>query len=146
MARDGVFFKVAGHLNAAKVPASGLALQGVWAAFLLVLRTYNPTTKTYGNVYTDLLEYVVAVALIFYIMTIAGVFHLRAKRPDADRPYRTFGYPILPALYISGAGTVLLVLFLYQPSTTWPGLLIVLVGIPVYGLWRRNFRSNPSTF
>ena len=140
MARDGVFFKVAGRLSRTKVPAWGLVLQGMWAALLVVLRTYNPTTKTYGNVYTDLLEYVVAVALFFYILTIAGVFRLRAARPDADRPYRAFGYPILPALYICVASAILIVLLLYQPSTTWPGLLIVVAGIPVYWFWRRKTR------
>jgi APA family basic amino acid/polyamine antiporter len=146
MARDGLFFKVAGRLNRAKVPGWGLVLQGIWAAFLVILRTYNVKTKTYGNVYTDLLEYVVAVALIFYILTIAGVFRLRATHPNADRPYRAFGYPILPALYICGATIILIVLAVYQPSTTWPGFLVVLAGIPVYGLWRRRSRRVSSEF
>lgn len=142
MARDGVFFKAAGRLNRAKVPAWGLVLQGIWAAWLVLPRTYDPRTRTYGNVYTDLLVYVISAALIFYILTIAGVFRLRATRPNADRPYRAFGYPIVPALYIAGAAVILAVLFLYQTSTTWPGLVIVLSGAPVYWLWRRKARAQ----
>ena len=79
-------------------------LQGVWAAFLVLPRTYDPATRTYGNLYSNLLDYVISAALIFYILTIAGVFRLRQTRPDADRPYRAFGYPLVPALYIAGAG------------------------------------------
>jgi APA family basic amino acid/polyamine antiporter len=136
MARDAVFFKSAGRLNKAKVPAWGLVLQGIWAAALVLPRTYNPETRTYGNLYSDLLDYVISAALIFYILTIAGIFRLRVTRPDADRPYRAFGYPIIPLLYILGAGTLLVVLFTYRTSTTWPGLVIVLVGVPIYFLWR----------
>lgn len=136
MARDGLFFTAAGALNDAKVPAWGLALQGVWAAFLVLPRTYNPATGAYGNLYGDLLDYVISAALIFYILTIAGVFRLRATRPEAARPYRAFGYPIVPALYIAGAATILGVLFLYRTATTWPGLIIVLLGLPVYFAWR----------
>jgi APA family basic amino acid/polyamine antiporter len=136
MGRDRVFFRSAGVLNQAKVPAGALLLQGVWAAFLVLPRTYNPATRAYGNLYGDLLTYVISAALIFYILTIAGVFRLRATRPDADRPYRTWGYPLVPALYIVGAATILLVLFVYQTATTWPGLIIVLLGVPVYFLWK----------
>jgi APA family basic amino acid/polyamine antiporter len=138
MARDGLFFRSAGRLNDAKVPASALALQGVWAAFLVLPRTYDARTSTYGNLYSNLLDYVVSAALIFYILTIAGVFRLRRTRPDANRPYRAFGYPIAPALYIVGAGVILLALFVYRTATTWPGLVIVLLGVPVYFLWRRE--------
>ena len=136
MGRDRVFFRSAGVLNHAKVPAGALLLQGVWAAFLVLPRTYNPATRAYGNLYGDLLTYVISAALIFYILTIAGVFRLRTTRPDADRPYRTWGYPLVPALYIVGAATILLVLFVYQTATTWPGLIIVLLGVPVYFLWK----------
>jgi APA family basic amino acid/polyamine antiporter len=136
MGRDRVFFRSAGVLNEAKVPAGALLLQGVWAAFLVLPRTYNPATRAYGNLYGDLLTYVISAALIFYILTIAGVFRLRMTRPDADRPYRTWGYPLVPALYIVGAATILLVLFVYQTATTWPGLIIVLLGVPVYFLWK----------
>ena len=99
-------------------------------------RTYDPATNTYGNLYGNLLDYVISAALIFYILTIAGVFRLRATRPDADRPYRTLGYPVVPALYIVGAATILLLLFVYRTATTWPGLIIVLLGVPVYFLWK----------
>ena len=78
----------------------------------------------------------ISAALIFYILTIAGVFRLRQTRPDAERPYRAFGYPVVPALYIAGAATILLVLFVYRTATTWPGLVIVLLGVPVYFAWR----------
>jgi APA family basic amino acid/polyamine antiporter len=138
MARDGVFFTSAGRLNRAKVPAWGLALQGVWAAFLVLPRTYDTASGTYGNVYNNLLDYIVSAALVFYILTILGIFRLRATRPDAERPYRAFGYPAVPAFYIAGAAAILAVLFVYRTSTTWPGLIIVLLGVPVYFLWRRT--------
>ena len=136
MARDGLFFRSAGVLNPARVPASALVLQGAWAVFLVLPRTYDPATGAYGNLYSNLLDYVISAALIFYILTITGVFRLRLTRPDADRPYRTWGYPLVPALYIAGAATILLVLFVYRTATTWPGLIIVLLGVPVYFLWK----------
>ena len=128
MARDGLFFRSSGRLNAARVPAWGLVLQGAWAAFLVLPRTYDPATRAYGNLYNNLLDYVISAALIFYILTIAGIFRLRQTRPDVERPYRAFGYPIVPALYIVGAATILVVLFVYRTATTWPGLIIVLLG------------------
>jgi basic amino acid/polyamine antiporter, APA family len=136
MARDGLFFRAAGQLNHAKVPAWALVLEGLWAAFLVLPRTYDPATRAYGNVYNNLLDYIISAALIFYILTIAGLFRLRRTRPDVDRPYRAFGYPIVPALYIAGAATILIVLFVYRTATTWPGLIIVLLGVPVYFAWR----------
>ena len=108
MARDGLFFRRAGELNAAKVPAWGLFLQGIWAAALVLPRTYNVETSQYGNLYGNLLDYVVSAALLFSVLTIAGVFRLRATRPDAERPYKAFGYPVVPALYIVGALTILI--------------------------------------
>jgi APA family basic amino acid/polyamine antiporter len=123
------------------VPAAGLVLQGVWAAALVLPRTYDTASGTYGNLYGNLLDYVISAALIFYILTIAGVFRLRHTRPDADRPYRAFGYPVVPALYIMGASVILIVLFAYRPATTWPGLLIVLLGLPVYYAWRGKARA-----
>jgi APA family basic amino acid/polyamine antiporter len=80
---------------------------------------------------------VISAALIFYILTIIGLFVLRRKRPDVERPYKAFGYPIVPALYIIGASVILVVLFIYQTATTWPGLIIVLTGVPIYFLWRK---------
>jgi len=136
MARDGLFFQSAGRLNAAKVPAWALVLEGIWAAFLVLPRTYDAATHTYGNLYSNLLTYVISAALIFYILTIAGLFRLRQTRPGAERPYRAFGYPVIPALYIVGAAAILIVLFVYQTATTWPGLIIVLLGVPVYFLWK----------
>jgi APA family basic amino acid/polyamine antiporter len=135
MARDGLFFQRVARLNEARVPAWGLVLQGVWAAFLVLPRTYNPSTQTYGNLYGNLLDYVISAALIFYILTIAGVIRLRQTRPDAPRPYRAIGYPIIPLLYIAGATAILIVLFAYRPATTFPGLVIVLLGLPVYYAW-----------
>jgi len=136
MARDGLFFRSVGTLNAAKVPGWGLVLEGAWAAFLVLPRTYDPVARTYGNLYGNLLDYVISAALIFYILTIAGVFKLRATRPEADRPYRAIGYPLVPALYILGTATILAMLFVYRTASTWPGLIIVLLGVPVYFLWK----------
>ncbi len=136
MARDGLFFRAAGRLNAARVPAAALLFQGIWAAVLVLPRTYEPSTGRYGNLYGNLLDYVISAALLFYILTIAGIFRLRRTRPDAPRPYRAFGYPWVPGAYIAGASTILLVLFAYRPATTWPGLAIVLLGLPVYLAWR----------
>ncbi|MGH9344006.1 MAG: APC family permease [Terriglobia bacterium] len=132
MSRDGLFFRAASRLNRAKVPGWSLWLQGAWAAVLVLPRTYNPATREYGNLYSNLLDYVISAALIFYILTIAGLIRLRKQRPIAERPYRTLGYPFVPLFYILGAGAVLVVLFAYRPATTWPGLLIVLIGLPIY--------------
>lgn len=138
MAKDGLFFQSAGELNTARVPAWGLGLQGIWSAALVLPRTFNPATGTYGNLYGNLLDYVISAALIFYVLTIVGLFRLRATRPAAERPYRAVGYPLVPGLYVVGATTILLVLFAYRASTTWPGLAIVLLGVPVYFMWRRT--------
>ncbi len=135
MAQDGLFFRPAGELNRSAVPAWGLVIQGVWAAFLVLPRTVRPD-GSYGNLYSNLLDYVISAALIFYLLTIVGIYALRRKQPDAERPYRAFGYPALPALYIIGATVILVVLFIYKTSTTWPGLLIMLSGAPVYLFWR----------
>jgi basic amino acid/polyamine antiporter, APA family len=132
MAQQQLFFPFAGRLNSARVPAASLKLQGLWASQLVLPRTYNPATHSWGNLYSDLLEYVISAALIFYVLTIAGVFRLRAKRPEVPSPYRTIGYPVVPAFYIVTASTILLVLFAYRPATTWPGPLIVLLRFPVY--------------
>jgi APA family basic amino acid/polyamine antiporter len=140
MARDGLFFRSAGQLNRNRVPAWGLVIQGIWAAALVLPRTVTTDAAggvTYGNLYGNLLDYVISAALIFYILTIIGIFLLRKKRPDVERPYKAFGYPVVPALYVAGAGVILAVLFIYQTATTWPGLIIVLTGIPVYFVWRR---------
>lgn len=144
MARDGVFFRSVGTLNAAKVPAWGLFVQAIWAAALVLPRTYSPERQSYGNLYGDLLTYIISAALTFYILTIAGIFRLRRIRPDVDRPYRAFGYPLVPALYIIGAAAILTVLLIYQPSTTWPGFVLMMLGLPIYGLWRKKQRRATS--
>ena len=112
--------------------AAALIMQAVWSAVLLSIRTYQPATGTYGNLYSNLLDYIISAALIFYILTIAGIFRLRKLRPDAARPYRAFGYPWVPLLYLISAIVILSVLFIYRTSTTIPGVIIVLIGIPVY--------------
>ena len=145
MARDGLFFKGAGRLNRFHVPAWGLWLQGVWSAFYVLPRTVKTAADgavSYGNLYNDLLTYSISTELIFYILTIAGIYVLRVKRPDAERPYRAFGYPVVPAFYLAGAAVILFMLFAYQTATTWPGLFIVLTGVPVYFLWRRKSADN----
>lgn len=155
MAQDGLFFKSTGRLNARHVPAMALALQGLWTAVLVLPRTRlrDPLTNApmldasgveqYGNLYGMLLDYVVFAVLIFYVLTIAGVFVLRRTRPQAERPYRAFGYPVLPALYIVAATVILLVLAVYRTQTSWPGLLLVLAGVPAYLIWRKsNVRAS----
>jgi APA family basic amino acid/polyamine antiporter len=143
MARDGLFFRSVGRLNAARVPAWGLVLQGAWAALLVLPRTWDGTSYSdnggpkYGNLYGDLLDYIISAALLFYVLTIAGLFRLRVTRPEAPRPYKAFGYPVVPALYMVGATVLVAVLVVYRPMTTWPGLLIVLAGVPVYYVWKR---------
>jgi APA family basic amino acid/polyamine antiporter len=153
MARDGLFFKATGKLNDRSVPAFGLVLQCLWTCLLVLPRTrlrdpagapkLDPLTglEQYGNLYSNLLDYVVFAVLIFYVLTIFGIFILRRKRPDAERPYRAFGYPVIPALYIVVASAIMLVLLLYKTATTWPGLLIVLAGVPIYFLWKRRAAS-----
>ncbi len=141
MAKDGLFFKAAGGLNKFSVPSWGLIIQGLWSAFYVLPRTVKtaPDGKiSYGNLYGDLLTYVISAQLIFYILTIFAIYWLRKKQPDAERPYKAFGYPVIPALYIIGASIILVVLFTYQTAATWPGLLIIATGFPVYFWWNRK--------
>lgn len=126
MAKDKLFFKSTGMLNSKSVPANALIFQGIWASLLCLSGTYS-----------QLLDYVVFAVLIFYILTIVGIFILRKKEPDVARPYKAFGYPLLPILYIFLAASVALILLLYKPEYTWPGLIIVLLGIPVYFVWKK---------
>jgi basic amino acid/polyamine antiporter, APA family len=140
MARDGLFFTATGRLNRRHVPAIGLVVQCLWACLLVLPRTRLRDAAglpQYGNLYSNLLDYVVSSVLIFYVLTIAAVFVLRRTRPDAPRPYRAFGYPVVPAVYMLAASVILLVLLVYKTQTTWPGLVIVISGVPVYFLWRR---------
>ncbi len=134
MALDGLFFRKAGTLDPVhRTPVASLTMQCVWACLLTL-------TGRYG----DLLDYVVFAVLLFYMLTIAGIFVLRRTRPDMERPYRAIGYPVLPALYIAVAGLIEVLLLLYKPNYTWPGLIIVLLGIPVYYIWRQqpNFKRG----
>jgi basic amino acid/polyamine antiporter, APA family len=125
MAKDGVFFKQVASLHPKyKTPYVSLLVQGVWTCILCVSGSYG-----------QLLDYIVFAVLVFYILTIYGLFVLRRKHPHAERPYRAIGYPLLPAVYIVMALFIDVVLLLYKPQYTWPGLTIVLLGIPVYFLW-----------
>jgi APA family basic amino acid/polyamine antiporter len=125
MAKDNLFFYSVGRLNRRGVPAMGLILQGVWSVLLVFSGTYN-----------ELLDYVIFAALFFYVLTVIGLFILRWKMPDAPRPYRAFGYPVIPALYVLLCAVIMINLLVVKPVYTWPGLIIVLAGIPVYFLWR----------
>ena len=142
MARDNLFFRRVGEVNSHHVPAVALIAQGLWAAFLTMPRTVttNPQTGavTYGNVYTQLLEYIVSADLIFYALMVGAVIVMRFKAPKLERPYRTFGYPIVPAVYIVLAVLFVLDLAYLAPETSGIGYLIVFTGIPVYFVWRRR--------
>ena len=128
MALDGLFFRQVGTLDPVHhTPVRSLVFQCVWACALTL-------TGRYG----DLLDYVIFAVLLFYILTIAGLFVLRRTRPEMERPYRAIGYPILPAIYIAVASLIEVLLLLYKPDYTWPGLIIVLLGIPVYFVWRKR--------
>ena len=128
MALDRLFFRRAGDLHPVRhTPVASLWMQCGWACLLTL-------TGRYG----DLLDYVIFAVLLFYIVTIAGIFVLRRTRPEMPRPYRAIGYPVLPLLYIGAAGLIEGLLLLYKPNYTWPGLIIVLLGIPVYFFWRKG--------
>jgi APA family basic amino acid/polyamine antiporter len=128
MALDGLFFRKVAELHPrTHAPVFSLVLQGAWTMLLTLSGSYN-----------DLLDYVIFAVLLFYILTIAGIFRLRRTRPDAERPYRALGYPVLPAAYMAAAGLIEILLLLYKPSYTWPGLIIVLLGVPVYFVWRKK--------
>jgi basic amino acid/polyamine antiporter, APA family len=132
MALDGVFFRKAAALDKRHhAPVFALAIQGAWTILL-----------TMSGSYSDLLNYVIFSALLFYILTIAGLFVLRRTRPEMERPYRAFGYPVVPAAYIVAAGVIEILLLVYSPNYTWPGLGIVLLGVPVYYAWRRKGNSG----
>jgi APA family basic amino acid/polyamine antiporter len=131
MAEDGLFFKKIGQLSEKGVPANGLVVQCTWACLLCLSGTYS-----------QLLDYVVFAVLIFYVLTIAGIFILRKKNPELERPYKAFGFPVIPAVYILLATFIMVILLLYKRDYTWPGLIIVLLGIPVYFLWHKRNPTN----
>jgi basic amino acid/polyamine antiporter, APA family len=131
MAKDGLFFRSVAKLHPKhKTPAVSLMVQMVWTCLLCISGSYS-----------QLLDYIIFAALVFYILTIAGLFVLRRTRPNAERPYRAIGYPVLPAIYIVMASFVDVILLRYKPQYTWPGLFVVLLGIPVYYAWSRNARA-----
>jgi len=134
MAKDGLFFKKTGELNKYSVPEFGLWIQCVVASILCLSGRYG-----------DLLDMISFVVVIFYILTIIGIYILRKKRPDAERPYKAFGYPILPAIYIIMGLTFCTLLIIYKPQFTWPGLIIVLIGIPIYYISQRNVKHEDTT-
>jgi APA family basic amino acid/polyamine antiporter len=128
MSRDGLFFKGVGKLSPkSNTPVNSLWVQWAWTCLLCLSGSYG-----------QLLDYVVFAVLVFYILTIVGLFVLRRTRPDAVRPYKAFGYPVLPAVYIAMAAWICVVLLRYKPQYTWPGLILVLIGVPVYLLWKRS--------
>lgn len=135
MSRDGLFFKAAGKLHPRyKTPVVALVIQGIWTCVLCVSGSYD-----------QLLDYIICTELIFYILTIGSLFVLRWKRPDAQRPYKALGYPVLPALYIVMAAWICIVLLHYKPQYTWPGIVIVLLGLPVYFIWSRRTRRGSAS-
>ncbi|MCJ7448425.1 MAG: amino acid permease [Bacteroidales bacterium] len=131
MAKDGLFFKKVGEINKNGVPGFAIAVQGIWAVLLCLSGTYN-----------NLLDYVIFAVLIFFTLTILSIFVLRVKRPDIKRPYKAFGYPVIPAIYIVTTVTIMIILLIYKPDYTFPGLAIVLLGIPVFFLWRRHSKKT----
>jgi len=141
MARDRLFFQKIATTNRFRVPAAALVAQGIWTALLTLPRTVtiNAATHevTYGNVYNQLLEYIVSADLLFYVLMIAALMVLRRKRPDAERPYRTWGYPFVPIISILLAGLLMVDLAFLAPATSGIGMLLVLTGVPVYFFWRR---------
>lgn len=141
MARDRLFFRAIARTNAQRVPAAALLAQGLWAAFLTLPRTImvEPTgALRYGNVYTQLLEYIVAADLVFYVLLVAAVLVMRRKNPGMPRPYRAWGYPAVPIIAILLAILLIVDLAILAPTTCGIGCAIVLSGLPVYFLWRRG--------
>jgi APA family basic amino acid/polyamine antiporter len=134
MARDGLFFQSVGKLNPRGVPAAGLWLQCAWSIVLIFSGSYN-----------ELIDYIIFAALMFYILTVSAVFVLRKKQPGADRPYRAWGYPVLPALYIGLCAIIMLSLLVVKPVFSWASFIIVLAGIPVYYLWRNVNQPTGAT-
>jgi APA family basic amino acid/polyamine antiporter len=132
MSRDGLFFKSVGKLHPRfKTPVAGLLVQAAWTTVLCISGSYG-----------QLLDYITFAVLVFYILTIVGLFVLRFKQPNTPRPYRALGYPVLPALYILMAAGICVVLLRYKPQYTWPGLFLVLLGIPVYVFWSSRTKSE----
>jgi APA family basic amino acid/polyamine antiporter len=141
MARDRLFFKKVGTINRFHVPAAALVAQGIWTVLLTLPRTVTTDATTqkvvHGNVYNQLLEYIISADLLFYLLMVVAVMILRHKKPDADRPYRTWGYPIVPMISVLLAGLLILDIGFLAPETSGIGILIVLSGVPAYFFWRK---------
>jgi APA family basic amino acid/polyamine antiporter len=141
MARDRLFFKKIGTTNPFHVPAAALVAQGIWTVLLTLPRTVTTDATThkvvYGNVYNQLLEYIISADLLFYLLMVVALMILRRTKPDADRPYRTWGYPIVPIISILLAGLLIVDLGFLAPATSGIGILIVLSGVPAYFFWRK---------
>jgi APA family basic amino acid/polyamine antiporter len=131
MAKDGLFFKSVGNVNRRNTPSVALWVQCVWACVLCLSGTYG-----------QLLDFLVFAVVMFYILTILGLFLLRFQRPNMERPYRVFGYPVLPAIYLLLASLIEVQLLRYKPQYTWPGLILILSGVPVYWLWRKSHSAS----
>lgn len=148
MAHDGLFFSAMGKVNSRHVPSRALVAQGIWASLLTLPRTVtiDPLTgaHSFGNVYTQLLEYIVSVDLVFYALMVAAVIVMRRKAPHVERPYRTWGYPVVPLIYIALATLLILDLAYLTPRTSGIGYLLVLTGIPVYLLWRKKAQMRSA--
>jgi APA family basic amino acid/polyamine antiporter len=145
MACDNLFFKRVGTLNAKHVPAVALITQGIWASLLTLPRTISTDATgkvTYGNVYTQLIEYLTSADLVFYGLMVAAVIVMRKKAAHLERPYRTFGYPLVPLLYIALALFFIIDLGYLAPRTSGVGYLIVLTGLPAYLIWRRQAKTT----
>jgi basic amino acid/polyamine antiporter, APA family len=141
MARDRLFFQKVATTNRFHVPAAALVAQGIWTAFLTLPRTVKIDAAThdvaYGNVYNQLLEYIISADLLFYLLMVVGLIILRQRKPDAERPYRTWGYPIVPIISVLLAGLLIVDLACLAPTTSGIGILIVLTGVPAYFFWRK---------
>ncbi|MBI4648162.1 MAG: amino acid permease [Bacteroidia bacterium] len=133
MANDGLFFKGIGKLNKNGVPGAALTAQCIWACVLCLSGTYH-----------QLLDYVIFAVLLFFVLTILGVFILRIKWRNVERPYKAFGYPVIPAIYILTSLFIMIILLVYKPAYTWPGLIIVAIGIPVYFLWKAANKKSKT--
>jgi basic amino acid/polyamine antiporter, APA family len=148
MARDGLFFRRTAVINRHSVPAAALVVQAIWTVLLTLPRTVTPDAAsgavTYGNVYTQLLEYIVSADLVFYVLLVVAVIVLRKKRPASERPYRTWGYPLVPILSVVLSAFLIVDLAYLAPTTSGIGYLLVLTGIPVFFVWRRGFSVDRS--
>jgi APA family basic amino acid/polyamine antiporter len=148
MARDGLFFHRTATINRHNVPAAALVAQAIWTILLTLPRTVTTDPATgavsYGNVYTQLLEYIVSADLVFYVLLVVAVIVLRKKKSAAERPYRTWGYPVVPFISVILAAFLIVDLAYLAPTTSGIGYLLVLTGIPVYFIWRRGFSADRS--